>query len=81
MSGGIIHDLIGKSKFGKYHRYIEKYGGLAIFVFNLFPLASSVLALVSGMVRFKLKRFWFYSISGLFLKYLYLIFIFDRIFF
>ena len=81
MSEGIINNLIGKKRFIKFRSYIEKYGGLAILIFNLFPLASSVLSLMAGMVRYKIKKFWFYSIIGLTLKYLFFIFLFDWIFF
>ena len=80
MSEGIINDLVGRKKFDRYEEYIEKYGGLAIFVFNLLPLTSSVLSLVAGMFRFRIKTFWFYSFLGLLIKYSTLIFLFDWIF-
>tara|TARA_Y100000031_G_C8092469_1_gene324818 strand:+ start:97 stop:648 length:552 start_codon:yes stop_codon:yes gene_type:complete len=81
MSEGIINNLIGKEKFNKYQNYIEKYSGSAILIFNLFPLASSVLSLMAGMVRYKIKKFWFFSILGLSIKYLALIFLFNWLFF
>ncbi|HLD00510.1 MAG TPA: VTT domain-containing protein [Candidatus Nanoarchaeia archaeon] len=81
MSGEIIHDLVGKTKFEKLHRYIEKYGAWAIFLFNLFPLASSVLSLVAGMARYSLKKLLFYSFLGLLIKYILLVYFSDKIFF
>ena len=79
VSEHVINKLIGKKRYQKSQRYIEKYGNFAIFFFNLFPLSSSVLSLAAGMVRYKLKPFLIYSLLGLFLKYLVLILFFSNL--
>ncbi|MBW2999461.1 VTT domain-containing protein [Candidatus Woesearchaeota archaeon] len=76
MSGRIINDLIGHKKYERAWHYIHKYGGWAILVFNLFPLSSPILILAAGMVRFSLKRVICYSLIGLVLKYVAIVYLF-----
>lgn len=74
----IIDRLIGEKKYKKREKFISKYGGVAIFTFNLFPLSSSVLSLVAGMVRYRFRYFLLYSFLGLFLKYTILVLYFFK---
>jgi membrane protein YqaA with SNARE-associated domain len=76
MSGRIINDLIGHKRYERAWHYIHKYGGWAILVFNLFPLSSPILILAAGMVRFSLKRVICYSLIGLVLKYIAIVYVF-----
>ena len=61
--------IMGKKRLVKAEGYIQKYGLFTIFIFNLFPLSSPVIALVAGMIKFNCRQFLLVSISGLLLKY------------
>lgn len=71
-----LTNLVGEKRILKAETYIQKYGNLTIFVFNFFPLSSPVIALAAGLLKYRLKDFFIYSVMGLFLKYLVLSFIF-----
>jgi membrane protein DedA with SNARE-associated domain len=79
-SNTVINDLIGQKRFQKIKYYIDKYGSLAVFIFNLFPLASSVLSLTAGMVRFSFWRLILFSFLGLLIKYIVLVYFSGLIF-
>ncbi|MAE42976.1 hypothetical protein CMO93_04340 [Candidatus Woesearchaeota archaeon] len=76
VSSQVIHNMIGDRRYKKANKYIDKYGGLGVFVFNLFPLSSSVLSLAAGIVRYRFRNFVIYSFAGLLAKYTILIFLF-----
>ena len=78
LGGRIIDKLIGEKKYKKREKYINKYGGISIFIFNLFPLSSPVLSLAAGMVKYKFRYFLLYSFLGLSLKYIVLVLYFFR---
>ena len=71
-----IQNFVGESRIAKYEKYIYKFGNLTILIFNLFPLSSPVIALVAGMLKYKLKDLIIYSVFGLTLKYIILSLIF-----
>ncbi len=71
-----IFDIMGHKRIDKAERLIEKYGLLTVFVFNLFPLSSSVVALVAGMIKIDFKKFLVVSCLGLLIKYVVLAFCF-----
>jgi membrane protein DedA with SNARE-associated domain len=71
-----IHRFVGEKRTIKAEKYIRKYGNLTIFIFNLFPLSSPVIALVAGMLKYRLKDLILYSLAGLVLKYFILSLIF-----
>lgn len=71
-----LTNMIGEKRILKAEKYIRKYGNLTIFVFNLLPLSSPVIALAAGILRFSFKNLMIYSMTGLFLKYLILTLIF-----
>lgn len=77
VSNKVIHNLIGEKKYNRSRKYIDKYGNLAVFVFNFLPLSSSVLSLVAGMLRFKFRNFVIYSLMGLSLKYFVIVLLFS----
>jgi len=76
MSTEIIQKLVGENKFHKLHHYLINYGAMAIFFFNLLPLSSSLLSLIAGMFRYKLRNLMFFSFAGLMLKYIVLVYLF-----
>ena len=76
ISSQVIHNMIGERRFNKANKYIDKYGCLGIFIFNLFPLSSSVLSLAAGMVRYRFRNFMLYSFAGLLTKYIIIILFF-----
>lgn len=76
MSRSFINHLVGKKKFNRARKLINKYGNGAIFFFNLFPLSSPIIVLVAGMTRHNLKHVVFYSFLGLLVKYIIISLIF-----
>jgi len=77
VSNKFINKIIGEKKYNRTKKYIAKYGNLTVFVFNLFPLSSSVLALVAGMLRYKFRNFVIYSFVGLLIKYSVIVLLFS----
>ena len=75
-SENVIFELIGEKRFKKAEKHIHAYGGWAILLFNLFPLSSPLLTLAAGMVRFSLRKVLFFSIIGLTVKYLAIVYLF-----
>ena len=76
LSSKFIHNFVGEKRIAKSEKYIKKYGNLTIFIFNLFPLSSPVIALVAGMIRYRLGHLILYSVAGLAIKYFILSLIF-----
>jgi membrane protein DedA with SNARE-associated domain len=75
-SSKFIHYFVGEKRIQKAEKNIQKYGMLTIFVFNLFPLSSPIIALVAGMLKFRFRDVMIYSVAGLLIKYLVLSLIF-----
>jgi len=75
-SGKFIHYFVGEKRIQRAEKKIQKYGTLTIFVFNLFPLSSPIIALVAGMLKFRFRDLMIYSVAGLLIKYLVLSLIF-----
>jgi membrane protein YqaA with SNARE-associated domain len=67
---------LGEAKYARFRTKIDKWGGWAIFVFNLFPLSSPNMLLVAGMVRFRVARAMAISAGGLVAKYLAIVYLF-----
>jgi membrane protein DedA with SNARE-associated domain len=76
MSTTIVNNLVGEKRILKAEKHILKYGSLTIFIFNLFPLSSSVISVAAGMLKFRFKVFIIYSSAGLIVKYVVLTWIF-----
>ncbi len=68
-SGRVIDQVLGLRKYKRYLRRIERYGGLTILFFCLFPLSSPIVVLVAGIMRYPLRWMWLFSLIGLCLKY------------
>ena len=79
VSDRVIYDLIGKVRYMRFKDSVNKWGGWAILFFNLFPLSSSVLSLVAGMMRYSARRALLYSGAGLTLKYFTIVYLFDLV--
>ncbi len=77
VSKRVISDLIGEKRYARFQRIMHRHGSWAIFVFNLFPLSSPNLLLVSGMMRFDVRKAMAYSVAGLMFKYVAIAFLFD----
>jgi len=67
-----LSNLAGEKRILKAEDYIFKYGNLTIFIFNLLPLSSPLIALAAGILRFRFKNLMLYSLFGLILKYVIL---------
>ena len=73
---GFLSSLVSKKKILKGEEYIQKYGNLTIFIFNLLPLSSPIIALVAGILRYRFRDLIYCSLAGLILKYVILSLIF-----
>ncbi|MFH1275691.1 MAG: VTT domain-containing protein [Candidatus Woesearchaeota archaeon] len=80
MSSEIIKGLISIKKYEKAEGYIQNYGRIAIFFFNVFPLSSPILSLVAGMLRFRFRTLMLYSFIGLVIKYFAIVYLYKLIF-
>jgi len=69
-------NLLGTKRYEKFRKIFHEHGGWIIFVFNLFPLSSSVLNFIAGMERYKFSKMLKYNVLGLGLKYLGIILLF-----
>jgi membrane protein DedA with SNARE-associated domain len=74
---GTLHRLIGEGRYRRFRSVIGRWGGLAILVFNLFPLSSPNMLLVAGLTRYGVARAFLYSGLGLAMKYLLIVYAFD----
>ena len=79
VSDKIINDVLGRKKYERLNVRIDKYGGWAIFLFNLIPLSSPNMLLLSGMVRFRAVRALLISAAGLTAKYLVIVYLFGNV--
>jgi membrane protein DedA with SNARE-associated domain len=75
-SSNFIRYFVGEKRVEKAEKQIRRYGNLTIFVFNLFPLSSPIIALVAGMLKLRFRDLLFFSLTGLILKYAILSLIF-----
>lgn len=72
LSTSIIDKLIGRHRYLKAEEEIQKYGNIAIFLFNLLPLSSPLMLCAAGMLRYPLRQALIYSALGLTIKYLFI---------
>jgi membrane protein YqaA with SNARE-associated domain len=77
VSDRVIDDLIGEKRYERFKAKIEKWGGWAILLFNLLPLSSPNMLLVSGMIRYSPRKAFAFSLLGLTGKYLAIVYLFD----
>jgi membrane protein DedA with SNARE-associated domain len=75
-SSRIIDRFIGRNRYERAEDRIRKYGNVTIFLFNLTPLSSPVISLAAGMLKYRKKDAFVYTVSGLVLKYIILTLIF-----
>ncbi len=76
LSSGIIDRFIGRKRYEKAEDEIRKYGNLTLFFSNLLPLSSPVISLAAGMLKYRVKDAFFYSLVGMICRYLLLTMIF-----
>jgi len=75
-STGIIDNLIGRKRYEKAESEIRRYGNLTLFLFNFLPFSSPVISLAAGMLKYRVKEAFFFSLAGLVCRYLLLTLIF-----
>ena len=78
-SDRVIDGVIGQERFERFRSKIERWGGWAILVFNLFPLSSPNMLLVAGIVRYSARKAFLFSLAGLLGKYVRIVSIFDAV--
>ncbi len=71
----ITINLVGERRYLKIQKFVENYGGRIVFCFNLFPLSSSVIAAISGVLHYSFWRWLLYSTLGLIVKYAVILFV------
>jgi membrane protein DedA with SNARE-associated domain len=71
-----VNNLVGEERIKKAEKHIQKYGNLTIFIFNVLPLSSSVIAVAAGMIKYRFNGFVIYSVAGLVVKYVLLSLVF-----
>lgn len=76
VSSTIVNNLVGEERIKNAEKHIQKYGNLTIFIFNILPLSSSVIAVAAGMIKYRFMGFIIYSSVGLAIKYLLISLIF-----
>jgi membrane protein YqaA with SNARE-associated domain len=77
VSEEVIRDVVGARRYQRVRHAIHRHGRWALIVFNLFPLSSPNLLLVSGMIRFPLRDAVLYSLIGLVAKYTAIVYVFQ----
>lgn len=70
VSSTVVNNLVGEDRIKNAEKHIQKYGNLTIFIFNILPLSSSIIAVAAGMVKYRFTGFIIYSTAGLIMKYL-----------
>ena len=68
----IVNNLIGRDRYLKAESKIRRYGNVIILIFNAMPLSSPVISLSAGMIRYRIKDAFLYTVAGLLIKYLLL---------
>jgi membrane protein DedA with SNARE-associated domain len=76
-SDRVIEGVVGVDRFERFRSRIERWGGWAILVFNLFPLSSPNMLLVAGIVRYNAGKAFLWSLAGLTGKYVGIVYLFD----
>ncbi len=74
-----VEGLLGTRRFRRFNRLVGRFGSGAILIFNLLPLSSPNLLLVAGIMRFDLRRAALFTLLGLTIKYLALVYLFGRV--
>ncbi len=72
----IIDKLIGRKRYEKAEIEIRRYGNWTLLFANLLPLSSPIISLAAGMLKYRLKEAFFYSLAGMILRYVLLTLIF-----
>ena len=62
--------LISPRKFYSIKSKVNKYGGVAVFLFNLLVLHSQLLCVIRGVFKYNKKRYFTLFISGQLIKYI-----------
>lgn len=75
-SDKLVTHLIGERRLRRARGTIERYGRWAIFAFNLTPLSSPSIVAAAGVVGFGFARTMLWSVLGLVLKYVALVWVF-----
>lgn len=75
-SARIIDKIIGRKRYEKAESEIRRYGNWTILFSNILPLSSPIISLAAGMLKYRVKEAFFYSLAGIVLRYLLLTLIF-----
>ncbi|GEM_PF-192510 len=70
-------EFMGEERYARFKGMIDRWGGWAILFFNLFPLSSPNMLLASGILRYEPWKAFLFSSSGLAVKYVGIVFLYD----
>lgn len=76
----IIDKLVKPQKLKIAEEYVNKYGALVIFFFNLTPLSSPMILLAAGILKYNFKKAMIWSLIGLTVKYTAIIIFYNFLF-
>ena len=76
-SSAVINDLIGEKRYLKAKSLIDRFGLVAVFIFNLFPLSGDLVVLMAGILRLNLGWVILWSVAGLTIKYVAMTYLFS----
>lgn len=79
VSERVVDNLISREKFERFKAKFNRWGGWAIFTFNLFPLSSPNMLLVTGIMRYNGLKAGLISMAGLTLKYVGIVYLTDAV--
>lgn len=68
--GKIVKNMIGAEKFYETKGIVNKYGKIAIFVFNVLPFPSQQLSAILGVFKYNKTRFYTFFFLGQIVKYI-----------
>jgi len=79
--GEIIGFLVGRGssnlflkkegkKYKKYVNFFKKFGGIAIFLFAALPLPFDIIGIISGFLKYDMKKFLLFTFLGKLIKML-----------
>jgi len=72
----LFRKLSTSPKYERIRQLIGRYGKGTIFIFNLLPLSSPIVAFVAGAIKYRFKQVILWSFYGLAIKYVFLALLF-----
>lgn len=65
--------IISKEKLYQTRRFVNKYGSVGVFLFNVLPFPAPLLTFALGIARYNIRKLFILTIAGKVIKYLVII--------